>query len=233
MEGIDPVWFDGLPADIAASAAANILRHATIRLRPSPEWRARLEAAPPDALDDNQHHFLVARLIFEGRLDDAQRLAAGRKSIQSTSDLAWLVLLGGDAVGATAAWEKALTAFLKAFGRRSRYFQDWNGLFFIVALIATGRLGRAVVLAEAAGAAGVSAVPHGHATLLWVARSLLAPGVEDVHCPSPDSTWDPIEVLIHALALRWAGLQVPALMSENLPRSRGGLPWAGSIRRER
>jgi superfamily II DNA or RNA helicase len=224
-EGIDPAWFDGIPADLAADAAVKIVHDATVRLRPCPAWRARLEAIPPTTLDDNQHHFLVGRLILEGRLDDARRLATARKSVQSAADLAWLRLLGGDAAGAVDAWEAALTAYLKEFGRRARYFPDRAGLFFVVALLATGGLDRARVLAEAGGAKGVSGVPHGHAVLSWLARSIHAPDVDRLGCPSPERGWDPVEVLLHALARRWTGLPVPDLTRSIADAEAAGLGW--------
>lgn len=224
-DGVDPAWFDQLPADLAADATVKIVHHATVHLRPCPAWRARLEAIPPTTLDDNQHHFLVGRLILEGRLADARRLATARRSVQSAADLAWLRLLGGDAAGAVDAWEAALTAYLKEFGRRARYFPDRAGLFFVVALLATGRLERARVLAEAGGAKGVSGVPHGHAVLSWLARSIHAPDVDRLGCPSPERGWDPVEVLLHALARRWTGLPVPELARPIADAEAAGLGW--------
>jgi superfamily II DNA or RNA helicase len=224
-DGVDPAWFDQLPDDLAADAAVKIVHHATIRVRPSPTWRARLEAIPPATLDDHQHHFLVGRLILEGRFDDARRLATARRSVQSAADLAWLRLLGGDAAGAADAWEGALTAYLKEFGRRARYFPDRAGLFFVVALLAVGRLDRARVLADAGRANGVSGVPHGHAVLSWVARSIHAPDVDRWGCPSPERGWDPVEVLIHALARRWTGLPVPELARQMADAEVAGLGW--------
>jgi superfamily II DNA or RNA helicase len=225
VEGVDPAWFDPLPADLAADAAVKIVHDATVHLRPCPAWRERLEAIPPTTLDDNQYHFLVGRLILEGRLDEAQRLAKARRSVQSAADLAWLRLLGGDAAGAAEAWEAALTAYLKEFGRRARYFPDRAGLFFVIALLATGRLERARVLAEAGGAKGVSGVPHGHAVLSWLARSIHAPDVDRSACPSPERGWDPVEVLIHALARRWTSLPVPDLARPIADAEAAGLGW--------
>ncbi len=226
-DGVDPAWFDHLPADLAADAAVSLVHDATVRVRPCPAWRARLEAVPPAMLDDNQHHSLVGRLILEGRFEEARRLATDRRSVQSAVDLAWLRLLGGDAAGAVDAWEVALTAFLKEFGRRARYFPDRAGLFFVVALLATGRLERARVLAEAGGAKGTSGVPHGHAVAAWVARTIHAPDV-DRACPSPERGWDPVEVLIHALALRWTGLPVPDLAQPIADAEAAGLGWVSA-----
>ncbi|MCA9490367.1 MAG: hypothetical protein KC621_10595, partial [Myxococcales bacterium] len=209
-----------------------IVHDATVRLRPCPTWWARLEAIPPSTLDDNQHHFLVGRLILEGRLDRARALATARRSVQSRADLAWLQLLGGDAAGAADAWEAALTAYLKEFGRRAKYFPDRAGLFFVVALLATGRLERARVLAEAGGSKGVSGVPHGHAVLSWLARSIHAPDVDRFGCPSPERGWDPVEVLLFALARRWTGLPVPELAPQIADAEAAGLGWlAAQLRR--
>lgn len=99
-DGVDPAWFDHLPSDLAADAAVSLVHDATVRGRPCPAWRARLEAIPPATLDDNQHHSLVGRLILEGRFEEARRLATDRRSVQSACDRAWLRLLGGDAAGA-------------------------------------------------------------------------------------------------------------------------------------
>ncbi len=224
-EGVDPDWLDQLPADLLADAAAKIVEDATSHLRPCPLWMARLEAIPPATLDDNQHHTLVGRLILEGRLDHASWLATSRRSVQSSVDLAWLQLLRGDAAGAAEEWELALKAFLKESGRRARFFPDRAGLFFIVALLATGRLERAQALAAVGEARGVSAVPNGHAVLSWLARSLHSPNVDGWLCPSPSAGWDAVEVLIHALAQQWMGRPVPDLTRPIAEAEAAGLGW--------
>lgn len=226
-----PEWVATFPDDLRSRAVVQVLHHAAFKLTRDAAAEALIEEIPTTAFSDNDHHGLVGHRVLQGRFDDARALLANRASVQAEVGRAWLLLLHGDAAGAARAYELALAAFLKEFGKRTVFFPDRGGLFFVVALLATGELERARTLATAASKPSVSGVCDGHRVLAWASEALAGRDVVDeLDCPRPGEGWDPIDVLMHALAWRWQGLSPDrAVCLELAQRARraedAGLCW--------
>ena len=227
----DRTWVAGLPADLRSHALAGIVETATAPLEPAEEAFAMLEAEP--ALTDQEHRILVEQLVFRGRLDDAERRLAGRRSIEADVGRAFLALLQGRTAEAITAYEAALAVFLKMAGKRAAIFPDRAGLFFVVALMAEGSapsLARAAALADAAKSSHPLQASYcdarrgrrrprrshgaGRAALRHERRGT-------------SSSRDPIEILVQAAAAVWVEAKLPSEARAELEARRARAEAAG------
>ena len=226
----DGTWVAGLPADLRSHALAGLVETATARLEPVEEAFAMLEAEP--APTDQEHRILVEQLILRGRLDDAERRLAGRRSIEADVGRAFLSLLRGRTAEAIAAYEAALAVFLTMAGGRAAIFPDRAGLFFVVALIAQGTseaLARAAALAEAAKSS--HPLQQSYAVLGEVVSVML--GRTELEGLIFLTSWhgleshDPIAILLQAAAARWVQAKLPSNVRAELEARRARAEAAG------
>jgi hypothetical protein len=217
----DRAWIVALPADLRCSALRAVLHASTVTLEPAPEALALLEAEPEP--DDKAHRVLIEQMVLRGRLDDAERLLAGRTSLEAEAGRAFLLFLRGRRAEAVAAYEAALRAFLARAGKRARFFPDRGGAFFVVALLDEDRpaaSARAKALAEGAKQGNISGIPDAYAVLSEVAE--VRSGEREVErCVSIGNGFDlasrdPIEILLRALAAGWVGARLAPELARDL-----------------
>ncbi len=216
----DGAWVAAWPADLRAMAARGILIASSVTLDPAPEALALLEAAPE--LDDKAHRVLVEQMVMRGRFDDADRLLAGRQSMEASVARAQMLFLRGRRAEAIAAFEAALKAFFAYAGKRARFFPDRAGVLFVVALLDEDRpaaVARAKVLADAGHKNAGFGYPEAYAALSEVA-AVRAGDEEAEHVLFAGSglecaKLDAIEVLVRVIAACWIGAPVdPELVAE-------------------
>ncbi len=238
-EPFDPAWVTSLPEDLQGSLLMDRVVAATARLAPCPDELALLEALP--APSDGAHSVLTERLLLEGRLDDAERILAARASVQSQLHHAWLLAIRGRTDDAIAHYEKALTAYLKLVGKRAKFFPNRAGVFFVVALVASGQAParrRALALCQAAIKPHVSGYRDAYEPLAQAIEVLEGRrDLEDTHFDfSPwISSPDTLPPLATGLAVAWTGAPPAApLLAALAERERlaqaAGLHWlAGQL----
>ena len=229
----DRDWIADFPADIRSHALAGIVETSTSRLEPVDDALAMLEAEP--ALTHSEHRILVEQLVCRGRLEDAERTLAGRRSIEADVGRAFVALLRGRTAEAIATYETALGVMRKMSGKRTAIFPDRAGLFFVVALIAEGStasLVRATALCDAAS--NSHPLWRAYAMLSEVVRvirvSVTADALTWITSETNSTSPDPIEVLLQATSALWAQAKLPKETQTDLRKritraEAAGLHW--------
>ena len=230
---LNRAWVAELPADLRCHALAGVVETQAASLDPAEEAFAMLEAEPE--LTDSEHRVLIEQLVLRGRLDDAERRIAGRRSVESDVARAFLLFLRGRIAEAITAYEAALVVYLKMAGKRARVFPDRMGVFFVVALIAEGTLpslARAKDLSEAVK--DTHPLYASYAILSEVLGVLAGRDEPDyllfITRRGDVEQRDPIDVLLQAAAALWTKAKLPGDVRSELEKrlaraEAAGLRW--------
>ncbi len=236
----DRAWVAALPADLRVRALSEVLDASVRALSDRSDALELLEASwrdDADQVSDGSHHLLVEQLLLRGRLEDAARVLRGRTSVQAEVCAGRLLAVQGKWSEANAAYEHALTSYLKKVGKRSPFFPDRGGLFFVLSLLAAGgpkNLTRAKQLATSAQRKDVSSYPGAHAILAEAASVLTgerdAEFVRYIGDGLRVEDMDPVALLLSIAAAQWIGSAVDAearaeLAKRSVAADAAGYAW--------
>ncbi|MEP7122419.1 MAG: hypothetical protein ABJE95_15965 [Byssovorax sp.] len=226
----DPAWVAELPADLRSHALAGVVETSAANLDPAEEAFAMLEAEAE--LTDSEHRVLLEQLVLRGRLDDAERRLAGRRSIESDVVRALLLFLRGQTAEAITAYEAALVVYLEMAGKRARLFPERMGVFFVVALIAEGTLPSLARAKDLSEAVKDTHPLHASYAILSEVLGVLAGRDEPDYLLFITRTGDverrdPMDVLLQAAAALWTKAKLPNDVRAELEKRRARAEAAG------
>jgi superfamily II DNA or RNA helicase len=232
----DAAWFSSFPVELRLGALMDVISAALANLLPCDQALAMLEREPE--LTDGAHHLLVEQMVLRGRVAEAERLLASSSSIQSRVGRAWLLALRGEWEASIATFERALVAYLEHCGKRARFFPDWAGTFFVIALLAHGRspsLERAKALSVIAMQKGISGYPRAYEAFGEIADVFAGTreALDRFGLDTDERSLHPLTLLPMACARVWddgpVGPALAAALRDRASRARAaGLGWLAS-----
>ena len=150
FQPVDQEWLERLSGPLAIALLEEVLVSACVRLEPIDDLLLLCKGWVERHGGTGLRIALSEALILSGRQDEAGEILAEGSSSTAISLSALLLANAGDFKSAVGRWEEALRLRRKESRNRSAYLEDLGALFFPLALIATGALDRAVVMARIA-----------------------------------------------------------------------------------